>query len=139
MVSPVQNSPGGKATILFVDDDPAIHRLLEKIASKFQLDMIQAFHGEEALEKMKNHAVDLVLLDIMMPQMDGRDVCRALKADERTRDIPIIIFSAKDNQSDRLLGLELGADDYVTKPFHLEVLMRKIEHLLKVRRGKKVL
>jgi len=126
-------------TILFVDDDPNIHKLLSKIAEKFQMNLIEAFNGHEALTILKERQVDLVLLDIMMPQMDGRDVCRLIKSDEKTKNIPVVIFSAKDHQSDRLLGLELGADDYITKPFHLEVLMRKIEHLLEARQGKKSL
>lgn len=126
-------------TILFVDDDPNIHKLLSKIAEKFNMRLIEAFNGHEALTLLKEHAVDLVLLDIMMPQMDGRDVCRLIKGDEKTKNIPVIIFSAKDHQSDRLLGLELGADDYITKPFHLEVLMRKVEHLLESRQTKKSL
>lgn len=126
-------------TILFVDDDPNIHKLLSKIAEKFQMNLIEAFNGHEALTILKERQVDLVLLDIMMPQMDGRDVCRLIKSDDKTKNIPVVIFSAKDHQSDRLLGLELGADDYITKPFHLEVLMRKIEHLLEARQGKKSL
>jgi len=126
-------------TILFVDDDPNIHKLLGKIAEKFKMNLIEAFNGHEALTLLKEHEVDLVLLDIMMPQMDGRDVCRLIKSDEKTKNIPVVIFSAKDHQSDRLLGLELGADDYITKPFHLEVLMRKIEHLLESRQPKKSL
>ena len=126
-------------TILFVDDDPNIHKLLSKIAEKFNMRLIEAFNGHEALTLLKEHAVDLVLLDIMMPQMDGRDVCRLIKGDEKTKNIPVIIFSAKDHQSDRLLGLKLGADDYITKPFHLEVLMRKVEHLLESRQTKKSL
>ena len=126
-------------TILFVDDDPNIHKLLSKIAEKFQMNLIEAFNGHEALTILKERQVDLVLLDIMMPQMDGRDVCRLIKSDEKTKNIPVVIFSAKDHQSDRLLGLELGADDYITKPFHLEVFMRKIEHLLEARQGKKSL
>jgi len=121
------------ATILFVDDDPNIQRLLKRIAEKFDFQIIQAFNGKDALKQLEDQVVDLILLDIMMPQMDGRDVCRKIKSNEKTRDIPVIIFSAKDHQSDRLLGFQLGADDYITKPFHLEVLMRKIEYFLKER------
>ena len=120
-------------TILFVDDDPNIQRLLSRIAEKFEFKIVQALNGEEALVKIKQESVDLVLLDIMMPQMDGRDVCKRIKGDDATKDIPVIIFSARSNQSDRLLGFELGADDYITKPFHLEVLMRKIEYFLQER------
>ena len=124
-------------TILFVDDDPNIQRLLKRIAEKFHFNIIQAFNGQEALKSLKENKVDLVLLDIMMPQMDGRDVCRKIKSDERTKEIPVIIFSAKDHQSDRLLGFQLGADDYITKPFHLEVLMRKLEYFLQERNPSK--
>lgn len=122
-------------TILFVDDDPKIHRLFETIASKFNFKVLEAFNGNEALKILEENSVDLILLDIMMPHMDGRDVCRAIKGNEKTKGIPVIIFSAKDHQSDRLLGFELGADDYITKPFHLEVLMRKIEYFLEGRGG----
>jgi DNA-binding response OmpR family regulator len=132
-------SANPQAKILFVDDDPNIHRLLLRIAEKFNFQIIEAFNGQEALEKIRESSVDLVLLDIMMPHMDGRDVCKRMKDDPKTKDIPVIIFSAKSNQSDRLLGFELGADDYITKPFHLEVLMRKIEYFLSERRAKKSL
>lgn len=139
MTSQPPNANLPRRRILFVDDDEGIQKLLARIAEKFQFDLIKAVNGEEALAQVRSQPVDLVLLDIMMPKMDGRDVCRQMKADAKLREIPVIIFSAKSTQSDRLLGLELGADDYITKPFHLEVLMRKIEYFLQEREARKPL
>src|SRR4051812_12073004 len=120
----------GKATILFADDDEEIQLLMRRVAEKHGYEVIQAFDGEEAHALIGQRRPDLIVLDIMMPKLDGRDLCQRLKSDPTTRDIPVIIFSARGEQSDRLVGLSLGADDYIDKPFNLELLLNKIRHHL---------
>ncbi|MDR7511086.1 MAG: response regulator [Armatimonadota bacterium] len=116
--------------LLVVDDDEALQLMVGRLAEKHGFEVRQALDGEEALASVAERRPDLILLDIMMPRLDGRDVLRRLKADPATRDIPVIVFSARGEQSDRLLGLELGADDYVDKPFSIDLLVRKIEYRL---------
>ena len=99
--------------------------------------MVSAFDGREALEKIATESPDLVLLDIMMPFVDGRDVLKQIKKEKESRDIIVLMFSARGEQNDRLVGLELGADDYISKPTHMGSLARKIEFLLEEKAGKK--
>ena len=105
------------ATILAVDDDPTIQQLLVVNLELEGYDVIVAGDGEEALERIRSDRPDAVLLDIMMPRMDGIEVCRAAKADPETADIPIVILSAKAQQDDIERGTDVGADAYLTKPF----------------------
>jgi DNA-binding response OmpR family regulator len=121
---------GSKGTILFADDDEEIQLLMRRVAEKHGYDVIQAFDGEEAQRLILEHHPDLIVLDIMMPKLDGRDLCQRLKSDPVTQQIPVIIFSARGEQSDRLVGLALGADDYIDKPFNLDLLLNKIRHHL---------
>ena len=113
------------ATILVVDDDPVIQKLL---SVNFELEgyrVITAGDGVEGLEAVSADAPDIVLLDVMMPRMDGLEVCRRLKGDPGTASIPVILLSAKAQATDVSGGLDAGADDYVTKPFDpLELLDR---------------
>jgi len=88
-----------------------------------------AHDGQEGLRKAQTLLPDLILLDIMLPRLSGFDVCRELRSGERTRDIPIIIISAKSEETDQIVGFSLGADDYVTKPFHVKVLLQRIKAL----------
>ncbi|MBB6124906.1 response regulator transcription factor [Sphingobium subterraneum] len=101
-------------TILVVDDDPHIRQLLVFAFGKAGLDTIEAQDGEEAISRVEAHAPDLVILDINMPRMDGLEVCRRLRA---AGDVPILFLSSRDDEIDRVLGIELGGDDYVVKPF----------------------
>ena len=101
-------------TILIVDDDPHIRQLLVFAFGKAGLDTIEAGDGEAALALVQTQHPDLVLLDINMPRMNGLEVCRRLRAQG---DIPIFFLSSRDDEIDRVLGIELGADDYVVKPF----------------------
>lgn len=121
--------------VLVVDDEPEIHAVLGKLLSREGYDVDSAYSAEEAFQSIKDSKPDLVILDIMMPQTSGIEVCNKLKADPNTSDILILIVSARDAQSDRIEGLTHGADDYVSKPFHLRSLMRKIEHMLLKKRG----
>ncbi|MDO8494567.1 MAG: response regulator [Deltaproteobacteria bacterium] len=119
-----------KPPILIVDDEPQIHTVLSKILVKEGFDVSSALNAAEAFEQIEKKRPALILLDIMMPKVSGIEVCNKLKADPKTKDILILILSAKDAQADRIEGLTHGADDYVSKPFHLRSLVRKIEHML---------
>jgi len=117
-------------TVLIADDEPDIHTLLLNFLDKKKVRVVSAFDGKEALEKIASEQPDLVLLDVMMPQVDGRDVLAKIKQEKESRGIIVLLFSARGEQSDRLVGLELGADDYISKPTHMGSLARKIEYLL---------
>ncbi len=90
-----------------------------------------AFDGTTGLEKAKKERPSLIILDLMLPEMDGKDVCRALKGDPLTRSIPILMLTAKADEIDRIIGFELGADDYVTKPFSPKELVLRIKAILR--------
>ena len=119
--------------ILIVDDEPEVHTVLGKMLVREGYAIQSAFSAEEAFEKVKSSKPDLIILDLMMPKVSGIEVCNRLKADPNTKDILILIVSARDAQADRIEGLTHGADDYVSKPFHLRSLVRKIEHMLQKR------
>lgn len=118
------------SNILIVDDEPQIHTVLGKLLAKEGFQVASAYSAEEAYRKVETNRPDLIILDVMMPKVSGIDVCNKLKADPNTKDILILILSARDQQADRLEGLTHGADDYVSKPFHLRSLVRKIQHML---------
>ncbi len=101
-------------TILIVDDDPHIRQLLVFAFGKAGLDTLEADDGEAALAIVDHGRIDLIVLDINMPRMDGLEVCRRLRA---SNDLPILFLSSRDDEIDRVLGIELGGDDYVVKPF----------------------
>ena len=112
--------------ILVVDDEPTIVRLMEFILARQGHEMQVAVNGEEALEKIRAHAPDLVLLDIMMPRIDGYEVARAIRADPATAGLPIIMLSAKAQEEDIRKGVEIGVDEYITKPFSPEHLVHVV-------------
>ncbi|MBT3182586.1 MAG: response regulator [Deltaproteobacteria bacterium] len=122
------NSKGYR--ILVVDDEPEIHAVLAKLLSKEGYDVDSAYNADEAFDSISREKPDLMILDIMMPQVSGIEVCNRIKGDKSTSDILVLIVSARDAQEDRIEGLSHGADDYVSKPFHLRSLVRKIEHML---------
>lgn len=125
--------------ILVVDDNPQNVEIMKARLSSQNYTVIEAFNGEEALAKVAENEPDLILLDVMMPKMDGFQVCEKLKADEKTKLIPIIIVSARSGSEDILKGLQLGADEYLPKPFeHIELLAR-VKNLLKLRMAQKEL
>jgi two-component system phosphate regulon response regulator PhoB len=111
--------------ILIVEDDPDIRELLRFNLEKAGYNLYLAEDGEKALALARKHAPDLILLDLMLPGVDGLEVCRTLKRDPDTEPVPIIMITAKGEEMDRVVGLELGADDYIVKPFSIrEVLLR---------------
>lgn len=116
--------------ILVVDDEPPIVRLMEFILARQGHEMVVAVNGEEALEKVRAESPDLVLLDIMMPRIDGYEVARTLRADPTHGDIPIIMLSAKAQEEDIRKGLEVGVDEYITKPFSPDHLVKVVTDYL---------
>ena len=121
-------------TILIVDDEPLNVDLLEAKLTPMQYKTILAYNGEEALEKAVNESPDLILLDIMMPVMNGYEVCRRLKADKRLQDIPVIFLTAMREEDQEAKGLEIGAVDYITKPFSMPILKARVQTHLKLKR-----
>lgn len=119
--------------ILIVEDDPDIQELLQAYLSEEGYDTISALDGEKALEKFHAGQIDLVLLDVMLPKLDGYDVCRAIRAES---DTPVMMLTAMDSESHQLKGFDLRIDDYVTKPFSMPVLLRKIEAVLRRTTGR---
>jgi len=114
-------------TILAVDDDIDILELVEASLTADGFDVITASDGRGALESAKDHAPDLILLDLMMPEMDGFEVIERLKSDAATRTIPVIMLTAKAQTHEKIQGLRSGADDYITKPFQLYELTARVE------------
>ncbi len=116
--------------ILVVDDDVETLKLIGLMLQRRGYEICAAQSGVEALEKAKSEEPDLVILDVMMPQMDGNETCRRLRADPETSHLPILMFTAKGLASDRVKGLEAGADDFLTKPVHPAELASRVEALL---------
>jgi two-component system cell cycle response regulator len=121
------------ALILVVDDVPANVKLLEAKLSNEYYDVITARNGFEAIEKAHQHKPDLVLLDVMMPGMDGFEVCRRLKADVAVSHIPVVMVTALSDVSDRVNGLEAGADDFITKPINDTALFARVRSLVRIK------
>jgi two-component system, OmpR family, alkaline phosphatase synthesis response regulator PhoP len=122
-----------KERILAVDDEEDLLELLRYNLAKESFDVRTATTGEQALRALAGGGVDLGLLGLMLPGMDGREVCRAIKADGRTAGVPIIMVTAKGEETDVVKGLALGADDYVTKPFSPKVLVARVQAVLRRR------
>ncbi len=119
------------AKILIVDDEPD---LVETIRFALELEgykVLVAVNGEEGLNTARQEKPDLILLDLMLPKLDGYKVCRLLKFDERYKSIPILMLTARTQDKDRILGKETGANEYLTKPFDMDELMAKIKSYLK--------
>jgi PleD family two-component response regulator len=120
----------GKARILVVEDDFDISNMLKIYFSGQGYDVEVAARGSQALEKTRQDLPHLIVLDIMLPDIDGYEVCRQLRMSTRTSHIPIIFLTQKDERSDKLQGLELGADDYITKPFDIEELKLRVQNAI---------
>jgi two-component system alkaline phosphatase synthesis response regulator PhoP len=118
-------------TIAIVEDEPNIVELVKYNLDREGYHTVSAKTGKEGLELVRQELPDLVLLDLMLPEIDGISVCKLLRADPQTKFIPIIILTAKSEEADRVLGLEIGADDYVTKPFSPRELVARIRAVLR--------
>src|SRR3989338_49069 len=116
--------------ILVLDDETAITKMVEIRLRAAGYDVVLAHDGQEGLEKAKTENPDLMILDLMLPKMYGFKVCGLLKSDARYKKIPIIIYTARVQDSDQQLGKEVGADAYITKPFDPQVLLGKVKELL---------
>lgn len=119
-----------KNKILIVDDNPVIVDLLKKRFASLGYEMAEAFDGEECLIKVQEYRPDLIFLDIMMPKLDGFEVCRRLKASKRTKQIPVIMLTSKNETIDTVTGLEAGADDYIAKPFEFKEIAARAKSIL---------
>jgi two-component system phosphate regulon response regulator PhoB len=122
-------NPTPRLRILIIEDERGLTEVLEYNLKREGYETVVAHDGQEGLRKAQTVLPDLILLDVMLPGLSGFDVCRELRAGERTREIPIIIISAKSEETDQIVGFSLGADDYVTKPFHIKVLLQRIKAL----------
>ncbi|NWF91295.1 MAG: response regulator [Syntrophaceae bacterium] len=119
-----------KKKILVVDDEPD---LVETVRFPLEIEgfnVLVSYNGEDALNLARKENPDLILLDLMLPKLDGYKVCRLLKFDEKYKHIPIIMLTAKTQEKDKVLGMETGADEYVTKPFDMDELMKKVKQYL---------
>jgi DNA-binding response OmpR family regulator len=115
-------------TLLIIDDDEKLNRLLIEFLKDFGYQVISATHPDEGLKKLKQHTPQLVILDVMLPEMNGFEVCRAIR---QKSNVPIIMLTARGEVADRIVGLELGADDYLAKPFEPRELVARIQSVLR--------
>lgn len=125
-----------KKKILVVDDEPDLVRVISDRLEAKGFNIVTAFDGKEGLDKAYSEKPDLIILDLMMPEMSGYDVCRKLKIDDNFKNIPILILTAKFEPNDIEFGKEMGADAYLTKPLELDVLLDKVNELLRMKRTK---
>jgi PleD family two-component response regulator len=135
----VRKTSNYKGNILVVDDTPQNLRLLVSILQKQGYEVRPVPNGKLALSGARGFLPDLILLDIMMPEMDGYEVCSQLKAEERTKDIPVIFISAIDELVDKVKAFEVGGVDYITKPFQVEEVLARVETHLALQRLQKSL
>jgi two-component system phosphate regulon response regulator PhoB len=130
---PTMGAP--RTRVLVIEDERGLTEVLSYNLQREGYETVVANDGQEGLRKAQTLLPDLILLDLMLPVMSGLEVCRELKAGERTRDIPIVMLTAKAEETDQVVGFSLGADDYVTKPFSVKVLMQRIKALQRRREG----
>ncbi len=123
-----------KQRILVVDDEDDIRELVSYTLKRENYDVLSAADGETALDKARTRRPDLIVLDLMLPGMDGLEVCRRIRQDDETKNIPVVMLTAKTEESDEVIGLGVGADDYITKPFSPRVLLARVNTALR-RRG----
>jgi len=120
-----------RGTILVVEDEPAIRDLLRLHLGLARFDVREEANGRRALDTARAERFDLIILDVMLPGLDGVTLCRALRLEGASSDVPILMLTARDAESDKVVGLESGADDYVAKPFGIRELLARVEALLR--------
>jgi DNA-binding response OmpR family regulator len=120
-----------KAKLLIVDDESDLVEMLSLRLEANDYQVISASDGQDGLDKARSELPDLIILDVMLPKIDGYKVCRMLKFDEKYKQIPVILFTARTQASDIKLGADVGADAYITKPFEPDILLDKVAQLLK--------
>lgn len=124
-----------KEKIIIIEDDKHIAKLVKYNVEKAGYDCLAVEDGEEALNVLNKQIPDLIILDIMLPKMDGFEICRVIKQNVKLKNIPIIMLTAKGEEVDRIVGLELGADDYVVKPFSPRELILRVKVILRRRKA----
>lgn len=117
--------------ILVIDDELDVVKLIEYNLKDAGFKTLSALDGENGLQMARDHKPDLIILDLMLPGVDGKDVCKELKKDKETETIPIVMLTAKTSELDRVVGLELGADDYITKPFSPREMVLRVKNILR--------
>lgn len=120
-----------KTKILIVEDDRSLAEVLEYNFSEAGYDVYCAHDGQDALNQARAKTPDLVILDLMIPVIDGMETCRRLRAEAKTRETPIMMLTAKSEETDQLIGFSVGADDYVVKPFSVRILLERVKSLLR--------
>ncbi|MBU1343822.1 MAG: response regulator, partial [Proteobacteria bacterium] len=123
----MNDSPESKSIVMIVDDEPEHVEFLKGLLDQFGFDLQLAFNGETVFELLEEALPDIILLDVLMPGMDGFEVCRRLKEDKRTKYIPVIFMTALTETINKVTGLELGAADYITKPFQTEEVLARLK------------
>lgn len=119
------------AKVLIIEDEEHISELIKYNLEASGYQVVAAYDGEEGLKAVFEHRPDLVILDLMLPKMDGISVCNKVRNNKDTEDIPIIMLTAKSSETDKIIGLEIGADDYITKPFSVRELQARIKTVLR--------
>jgi phosphate regulon transcriptional regulator PhoB len=130
-------SMAAKTRILIVDDEPDILRLLAYNLKKHGYQADEVRDGEEALRRVREHPYQLIILDLMLPGLSGMEVCSILKRDQKTSSMPIIMLTARSEEMDKVMGLESGADDYITKPFGVREFLARVKTVLRRAEGSK--
>jgi two-component system phosphate regulon response regulator PhoB len=123
------------ARLVVIEDEKDLQKVLEFNLRQAGHDVLTALRGREGLQLAREHRPDLVLLDLMLPDLAGTEVCKALKQDPNTRDTAVLMLTAKGEEVDRIVGFELGADDYVVKPFSVRELLLRIDAILRRSKG----
>ena len=121
--------------VLIVEDDRSISEIVSLNLQLAGYEPLHAYDGQSGLDQAQRHLPDLIVLDLMLPVVDGYDVCRRLRNDSATQKIPILMLTARSDESDQLVGFSMGADDYVTKPFSVKILLERVKALLRRRRN----
>lgn len=133
--SPARSSPMSKAQILIVEDDRSLAEVLDYNLRQDGYQTVVANDGQDGLRQAKLRTPDLIVLDLMLPLVDGLEICRRLRADPVTRNILVLMLTAKTEETDEVVGFSVGTDDYVAKPFSVKVLLERIRALLRRRDG----
>jgi len=123
-----------KSTILIVDDEPMNHDIFEALMHREGYNLISASNGPEAIEKAREYVPDVILLDVMMPEMDGFEACRRLRADDLLAEVPIVMVTTLDDKESRLTGIKAGADDFLTKPYDKDELRARVRTIVRLNR-----
>ncbi len=131
MTQPNPDAAGSRGRVLVVEDEPHIRELVSLHLGLEGLAVVPAADGEQALRLARTEPFDLVVLDLMLPKLDGLEVCRAIRRDARNTDVPILMLTARREEADKVTGLESGADDYLTKPFGVRELVARARALLR--------